>query len=74
VNSFLHSNIWNPPTPIRLKTPSLTHHNPNPTPTQPTQPTHHPRYIQPWESEFVDSERVWSEYALKKEEARATNR
>lgn len=32
------------------------------------------RYIQPWESEFVDSERVWSEYALKKEEARATNR
>eukprot|EP00892_Ulva_mutabilis_P008605 jgi/Ulvmu1/6116/UM027_0094.1 len=32
------------------------------------------RYIQPWESEFADSERVWSEYALKKEEAMATNR
>ena len=32
------------------------------------------RYIQPWESEFVDSERVWSEYALKKEEAKAQNR
>lgn len=29
------------------------------------------RYIQPWESEFLDSERVWSEYALKKEEAKA---
>jgi hypothetical protein len=33
-----------------------------------------PRYIQPWESEFIDSERVWSEYALKKEEARSQNR
>ncbi|GLC46153.1 Pre-mRNA-processing-splicing factor 8A [Pleodorina starrii] len=32
------------------------------------------RYIQPWESEFMDSERVWSEYALKKEEAKAQNR
>ncbi|MEW5307804.1 MAG: hypothetical protein WDW36_010179 [Sanguina aurantia] len=32
------------------------------------------RYIQPWESEFSDSERVWSEYALKKEEAKAQNR
>lgn len=32
------------------------------------------RYIQPWESEFIDSERVWSEYALKKEEARSQNR
>lgn len=32
------------------------------------------RYIQPWESEFIDSERVWSEYALKKEEAKAQNR
>lgn len=30
--------------------------------------------LQPWESEFIDSERVWSEYALKKEEARAQNR
>ena len=39
-------------------------------------PPHHHRYryIQPWESEFVDSERVWSEYALKKEEAKAQNR
>ena len=32
------------------------------------------RYIQPWEAEFTDSERVWSEYALKKEEARQQNR
>lgn len=32
------------------------------------------RYIQPWESEFADSERVWSEYALKKEEAKNQNR
>lgn len=32
------------------------------------------RYIQPWESEFTDSERVWSEYALKKEEAKAQSR
>lgn len=32
------------------------------------------RYIQPWESEFADSDRVWSEYSLKKEEAIATNR
>jgi pre-mRNA-processing factor 8 len=32
------------------------------------------RYIQPWESEIIDSERVWSEYALKKEEAKAQNR
>lgn len=32
------------------------------------------RYIQPWEAEFTDSERVWSEYALKKEEARSQNR
>jgi len=29
---------------------------------------------QPWESEFIDSERVWSEYALKKEEAKTQNR
>ncbi len=33
-----------------------------------------PRPSQPWESEFIDSERVWSEYALKKEEAKAQNR
>lgn len=32
------------------------------------------RYIQPWESEFVDSARVWSEYALKRKEANAQNR
>ncbi|KAJ2843888.1 Pre-mRNA-processing-splicing factor 8, partial [Coemansia brasiliensis] len=32
------------------------------------------RYIQPWSSEFVDSQRVWAEYALKREEARAQNR
>ena len=27
------------------------------------------RYMQPWESEFVDSQRVWAEYALKRQEA-----
>ncbi|KAG5176712.1 NUC071 domain-containing protein [Tribonema minus] len=32
------------------------------------------RYLQPWESEFVDSQRVWAEYALKKQEAVAQNR
>ncbi|KAJ2825365.1 pre-mRNA-splicing factor 8, partial [Coemansia erecta] len=32
------------------------------------------RYIQPWSSEFVDSQRVWAEYALKREEARTQNR
>ncbi|XP_050384377.1 pre-mRNA-processing-splicing factor 8A [Argentina anserina] len=32
------------------------------------------RYIQPWESEFIDSQRVWAEYALKREEAQAQNR
>ncbi|RHN75895.1 putative ribonuclease H-like domain, pre-mRNA-processing-splicing factor 8, U5-snRNA-binding protein [Medicago truncatula] len=32
------------------------------------------RYIQPWESEFVDSQRVWAEYALKRQEAQAQNR
>eukprot|EP01041_Mallomonas_annulata_P005280 gene5280-10566_t len=32
------------------------------------------RYIQPWESEFVDSQRVWAEYALKRQEANAQNR
>ncbi|CAI8609897.1 unnamed protein product [Vicia faba] len=31
------------------------------------------RYIQPWESEFVDSQRVWAEYALKRQEAQAQN-
>lgn len=29
---------------------------------------------QPWESEFLDSARVWSEYALKRKEANAQNR
>ena len=32
------------------------------------------RYIQPWESEFKDSHRVWAEYALKRREAIAQNR
>jgi len=32
------------------------------------------RYLQPWESEFVDSQRVWAEYALKRQEASAQNR
>jgi pre-mRNA-processing factor 8 len=32
------------------------------------------RYIQPWESEFIDSQRVWSEYAMKRQEAMAQNR
>lgn len=32
------------------------------------------RYIQPWEAEFLDSARVWSEYALKRKEANAQNR
>ncbi len=32
------------------------------------------RYLQPWESEFVDSQRVWAEYALKKQEALTQNR
>jgi pre-mRNA-processing factor 8 len=32
------------------------------------------RYIQSWESEFLDSQRVWAEYALKRQEALAQNR
>ncbi|XP_055354030.1 uncharacterized protein LOC129599743 isoform X2 [Paramacrobiotus metropolitanus] len=32
------------------------------------------RYIQPWESEFTDSQRVWAEYALKRQEANVQNR
>lgn len=32
------------------------------------------RYIQPWESEFVDSQRVWAEYALRRQEANAQGR
>ena len=31
-------------------------------------------YIQPWESEFTDSQRVWAEYRLKRQEANAQNR
>lgn len=32
------------------------------------------RYLQPWESEFVDSQRVWADYGLKRAEAMAQNR
>ncbi|OMP01351.1 JAB1/Mov34/MPN/PAD-1 [Corchorus olitorius] len=32
------------------------------------------RYIQPWSSEFIDSQRVRAEYALKRQEAQAQNR
>jgi pre-mRNA-processing factor 8 len=32
------------------------------------------RYIQPWESEFADSQRVWAEYAMKRQEASSQNR
>ncbi|KYQ89964.1 hypothetical protein DLAC_08534 [Tieghemostelium lacteum] len=32
------------------------------------------RYIQPWEQEIKDSQRVWAEYALKYEEAKAQNK
>eukprot|EP01103_Thecamoeba_quadrilineata_P007750 TRINITY_DN17584_c0_g1_i1.p1 TRINITY_DN17584_c0_g1~~TRINITY_DN17584_c0_g1_i1.p1 ORF type:complete len:2354 (+),score=376.42 TRINITY_DN17584_c0_g1_i1:360-7064(+) len=32
------------------------------------------RYIQPWEMEFIDSQRVWAEYALKRQEATAQNK
>jgi pre-mRNA-processing factor 8 len=32
------------------------------------------RYMQPWESEFIDSQRVWAEYALKRQEANQQNR
>jgi pre-mRNA-processing factor 8 len=32
------------------------------------------RYIMPWEAEFTDSQRVWAEYALKRQEALAQNR
>merc|ERR1719204_2775453 len=32
------------------------------------------RYVQPWEAEFIDSQRVWAEYALKRQEAAAQNR
>ncbi|GAA94310.1 uncharacterized protein L969DRAFT_90018 [Mixia osmundae IAM 14324] len=32
------------------------------------------RYIAPWEAEFLDSARVWAEYATKRREANAQNR
>eukprot|EP01062_Namystynia_karyoxenos_P058492 TRINITY_DN50017_c0_g1_i1.p1 TRINITY_DN50017_c0_g1~~TRINITY_DN50017_c0_g1_i1.p1 ORF type:complete len:2366 (+),score=967.90 TRINITY_DN50017_c0_g1_i1:106-7098(+) len=32
------------------------------------------RYVLPWEAEFQDSQRVWNEYALKRQEANAQNR
>ena len=32
------------------------------------------RYIQPWEQEFQDSDRVWAEYAVKRNEAMQENR
>lgn len=35
---------------------------------------HKHSYIQPWESEFIDSQRVWAEYRLKRQEANAQNR
>jgi pre-mRNA-processing factor 8 len=31
-------------------------------------------YIQSWESEFIDSQRVWAEYALKQQDAITQNR
>ena len=31
------------------------------------------RYLQPWEAEFLDSARVWSEYLMKRKEANAQN-
>ncbi|CAF1120728.1 unnamed protein product [Rotaria sp. Silwood1] len=32
------------------------------------------RYIMPWEAEFIDSQRVWAEYALKRQEANTLNK
>lgn len=32
------------------------------------------RYFKPWEAEFIDSQRVWAEYALKRQEANAQSR
>ncbi|GAM23554.1 hypothetical protein SAMD00019534_067290 [Acytostelium subglobosum LB1] len=32
------------------------------------------RYLQPWEQEIKDSQRVWAEYALKYEEAKSQNK
>lgn len=32
------------------------------------------RCLQPWNAEFLDSARVWSEYSMKRKEAKAQNR
>ena len=32
------------------------------------------QYLQPWEAEFLDSARIWSEYSMKRKEANAQNR
>ena len=32
------------------------------------------RYLRPWEAEFLDSARVWSDYSMKRKEANAQNR
>eukprot|EP01119_Soliformovum_irregulare_P013939 TRINITY_DN3762_c0_g1_i1.p1 TRINITY_DN3762_c0_g1~~TRINITY_DN3762_c0_g1_i1.p1 ORF type:complete len:2371 (+),score=727.16 TRINITY_DN3762_c0_g1_i1:597-7115(+) len=32
------------------------------------------RYILPWEQEFIDSQRVWAEYAMKRQEAAQQNK
>ncbi|KAF8202031.1 NUC071 domain-containing protein [Mycena galopus ATCC 62051] len=32
------------------------------------------RYLQPWEAEFLNSARVWSEYSMKRKEVNAQNR
>ena len=32
------------------------------------------RYLQPWEAEFLDSARIWSEYSMKRKEVNAQNR
>ncbi|ODQ65863.1 PROCN-domain-containing protein [Nadsonia fulvescens var. elongata DSM 6958] len=32
------------------------------------------RYVNTWESEFIDSQRVWTEYAMKRQEASQQNR
>lgn len=62
VSRLLHASVPGSP-------PSCTH-PPCLTPPCPASP--HPP--QPWESEFIDSQRVWAEYALKRQEALAQNR
>ena len=32
------------------------------------------RFVWPWETEFTDSQQVWAEYRLKRQEANAQNR